>query len=220
MRMRFAPKTIIIAAALLIIVVAAAAGIRLYAQAAAAPETTKEDAVREVTRLYGGTVEQAESFGDGYIVRLRTDKGLYELTVRKDGSGINGIRRLDGGNGEDVPAAPSATPGAGGPSDGEGLHETPVASPGPAVSASPAPSVLITKEEAAALALKQVQGKVEEIDLEEKDGKSFYLVEIDTADGREATVQLHAVSGELMSVTWDDDEDDEVDDEDAADDDE
>ena len=32
----------------------------------------------------------------------------------------------------------------------------------------------------------------------------YYLIEIEAADGQEGTFQIHAISGKIMSVTWDD----------------
>lgn len=62
----------------------------------------------------------------------------------------------------------------------------------------------LTEQEAIVIALSNVQGKVEDTDLEETDSAAYYLIDIETDDEREATVQIHAVSGEVMSITWDD----------------
>ncbi|CEG26556.1 peptidase propeptide and ypeb domain-containing protein [Bacillus sp. B-jedd] len=61
----------------------------------------------------------------------------------------------------------------------------------------------ITEHEAASIAQKEVQGEVDDIDLETENGQTFYLVEIQTVDDREATVQVHAITGAVMSVLWD-----------------
>lgn len=69
------------------------------------------------------------------------------------------------------------------------------------------PPVLILKEkDAERIALTQVPGKVDDTDYEDDEdkGQSYYLVDIDTPDEREATVQVNAISGAVMSVTWDD----------------
>lgn len=67
------------------------------------------------------------------------------------------------------------------------------------------PSGVISAEKAEQIALQQVRGTVDDTDYEhgDKQGQRYYLVEIDTADDREATVQINAISGEVMSVTWD-----------------
>ncbi|WP_341279008.1 PepSY domain-containing protein [Paenibacillus sp. FSL H8-0537] len=87
------------------------------------------------------------------------------------------------------------------PSDGNG---------GKLPAASPAKQG-ISPDEAEAIALKQVKGKVEDTELKSSDRSRYYLVEIDTPDGREATVQIHAVTGAIMSITWDEDDDQEDD---------
>lgn len=62
----------------------------------------------------------------------------------------------------------------------------------------------LTASEAGQIAVQQVNGSVDDIDFETQNGLSYYLVEVKTADRREATVQIQAITGEVMSVTWDD----------------
>jgi uncharacterized membrane protein YkoI len=66
----------------------------------------------------------------------------------------------------------------------------------------------LTEAEAKDIAKKQVNGAVEHIWLETKGGKTYYLVEIETQDDREVIVQIHAITGNVMSVSWDDDNED------------
>lgn len=62
----------------------------------------------------------------------------------------------------------------------------------------------ISEQEAMKIALEQVKGgKVDDVDLEESDGLYFYLIEVEQNDG-EATVQINAITGEVMSIVWDD----------------
>lgn len=65
-------------------------------------------------------------------------------------------------------------------------------------------TVIITEEEAVQIASKQVKGQISDVDLETDDNLHYYLVEIDTSDDREATIQIHAITGEVISITWDD----------------
>ncbi|KKB41472.1 PepSY domain-containing protein [Bacillus thermotolerans] len=67
------------------------------------------------------------------------------------------------------------------------------------------PAREITEEEARAIALKNVSGMAEDdIDLEESNGLTYYLVEVERDDDREAVVQINAISGKVMSITWED----------------
>lgn len=64
--------------------------------------------------------------------------------------------------------------------------------------------VPLTETEAIDIALNEVPGEVDDVDLEQTEGELYFLIEIDTADEREAAVQVNAISGEIMSTTWDD----------------
>lgn len=61
----------------------------------------------------------------------------------------------------------------------------------------------LTENEAIEIAQKEVKGELDDVDLETENGQTFYLVEIQTPDDREATIQIHAITGSVMSVTWD-----------------
>jgi len=62
----------------------------------------------------------------------------------------------------------------------------------------------LTEAEAREIAKKQVNGSIDEIWLETNGKQTYYLVEIKTKNEREAIVQIHAITGNVMSVTWDD----------------
>ncbi|MFO1442715.1 PepSY domain-containing protein [Bacillus sp. Bva_UNVM-123] len=62
----------------------------------------------------------------------------------------------------------------------------------------------ITEKEAGQIALNQVQGSINDIDLEDENNHVFYLVEIDTPDDKEATIQIDAITGEVLSISFDD----------------
>lgn len=66
------------------------------------------------------------------------------------------------------------------------------------------PPLLLTESEAARIALQHIPGELDDVDLEQSGGVAYYLVEIERDDDMEATVQIHAITGEIMSVTWDD----------------
>jgi uncharacterized membrane protein YkoI len=65
-----------------------------------------------------------------------------------------------------------------------------------------APSML-TKEQAIEIALKEVPGKVDDIELDEKNGIKVYEVEIEVDDDTEATIIINAYTGKIISLTWD-----------------
>ncbi|MCG7378278.1 PepSY domain-containing protein [Paenibacillus sp. ACRSA] len=66
----------------------------------------------------------------------------------------------------------------------------------------------LSEKQAEQKALARVPGEVDDIELRgTNSGNPYYLVEIDLVDGREAIVQVNAISGAIRSVTWDEDED-------------
>jgi uncharacterized membrane protein YkoI len=74
----------------------------------------------------------------------------------------------------------------------------------PTTTTSNGTSKRLTEEEAKEIAKKQVNGAVDHVWLESKNEQTYYLVEIKTKDDREAIVQIQAITGNVMSVTWDD----------------
>lgn len=65
-------------------------------------------------------------------------------------------------------------------------------------------NALITKEKAISIAKTQLKGEVDDFSYEKTNDGGYYLIEIEAADDREGTFQIHAISGKIMSVTWDD----------------
>lgn len=66
------------------------------------------------------------------------------------------------------------------------------------------PPKTLTEQEAGNIALKQIPGTIDDILLETKHEQTYFLVEIETQDDREAIVQIHAITGQVLSITWDD----------------
>ena len=72
----------------------------------------------------------------------------------------------------------------------------------------------LTKDQAITAALKEVLGEVDSFNTKEINGITYYLVEIEANDGREATVEINAITGKINTLTWDDDQEDDDDDDD------
>ena len=67
--------------------------------------------------------------------------------------------------------------------------------------------VLITKEQAITIALKELKGDVEFVAFEQTDDGGYYLVEIEQdneeTDDVEAVFHIHAITGDIISVEYD-----------------
>jgi uncharacterized membrane protein YkoI len=66
--------------------------------------------------------------------------------------------------------------------------------------------VKLTEEQAKKIALAEVNGKIEDIDLEEEEERVFYEVEIESGQ-QEATIQIDAFTGKVLSVAIENEED-------------
>ncbi|WP_052131453.1 PepSY domain-containing protein [Planococcus sp. CAU13] len=85
-------------------------------------------------------------------------------------------------------------------------EETTKADPAPEEQpAPPVSSSVISGNEAIAIARQTLDGEVQEVEFVETQDGGYYLVEIENdATDQEATIQIHAIRGETMTVDWDD----------------
>lgn len=75
----------------------------------------------------------------------------------------------------------------------------------PPPDANEEPERIISQDAAIAIAKETLNGTVDEIEFIQTADGGYYLVEIDhEATEREATIQIHAIRGETMTVEWDD----------------
>ncbi|XID90179.1 PepSY domain-containing protein [Paenibacillaceae bacterium WGS1546] len=161
-----------------------------------------EDLQQAVLARYPGQIEEIAREDRLYVLRLQTDKGLYEVKADAVSGDIVYLNRI-GTADDDVPTPPpvetggSPSPSAPGSGDGE------------SVSGEKPPSALIGADRAMAIAAAHVQGEAEDIELKSSASDGiYYLVEVDVEHGEDAIVQVNAVSGAIMSVLWDVDDDD------------
>lgn len=160
-------------------------------RAPAEPLLSQEQVIEQIRLLYDGKVTSAQLKQSIYNIKLQSELGLYELELdARDGS-VRAIHRMA------VYEPPVAEPGT--PSAPSGEEQPPIL---------PGEESGLSEAEAAERALQQVQGIVEEIEYKQHGESRYYLVEVDTNKG-EAVVQIHAITGAVMSITWDEEEEDE-----------
>jgi uncharacterized membrane protein YkoI len=180
------------------------------------PVWTEEEAMQAVLKQYPGDITSAVLEGQFYRIEFISNTGQYRLFVDAHDGSIQSVERTGkpapsvGTPGSTIEPGPTASPSSSaGPSPAAPTKASgPSATPKPTVPGNTKPPVseapvLITANEAGKLAAQHVMGTVDDVEL----GRSNdYLVEIDTGDGREAVVQVNAISGAIMSVAWDDDD--------------
>ncbi|WP_249896779.1 PepSY domain-containing protein [Paenibacillus sp. PK3_47] len=189
-------KNVIRAAAALLIVLLLAFAAQRLLQGKAGQPMPVEQARQVVLAEYPGTISSLELQSGRYVAELERDQGLYELQLDASSGEILSIVLLQPAASSAVTPAPqpSSTPSA-------GSTDPPAASP------SPSAGRAFSEEEAVQLALQEVPGEPDDVDTGINASGAFYLVEIKTFDDREAIVQVDAISGNIMSVSWEDQDD-------------
>ncbi|SDJ24743.1 PepSY domain-containing protein [Salimicrobium halophilum] len=137
-----------------------------------------EEARDLVTSHYQGSILEWKEDEERFIATVERDTGVYAITIDRESATVEDVRRLEENAIEKESEAPSET------------EEEPLR--------------LLTEEEAGINAQEEVAGTIDDIDYEQEGDIPYYLVEIERSDEREATVQIHAINGEVMSITWDD----------------
>ncbi|MFC4355184.1 PepSY domain-containing protein [Chryseomicrobium palamuruense] len=155
---------------------------------------------QQLERMYAGEVTALEVVGEEYKATITRDDGIYEVRTDRLYGNVFSLVKLQEGERitenssptqEEPSSAPETTP--------EPNEEKPAAS-----------STRLTEQQISEIALAQVQGTIEDIDFEESQDGGYYLVEVERPaqngddDGPEATLQIQAITGEVLSIVWDD----------------
>ncbi|KXH83826.1 PepSY domain-containing protein [Sporosarcina sp. HYO08] len=176
-------------------------------------EAMPEGEIRhQLEEMYGGQVKQLALKGLVYEVELTNKQGIYEMEVDAETGKVLSLAQTkketstakqDEKNHE-VGTAPSDNENL--PKDVQkeniGQNEKPTGS-----SELKEETVLISKQQAINIALAQQKGEVDDVDFVRTESGGYYIVEIEVendARGDEVYFQIHAISGKILSVTWDD----------------
>ena len=195
-----------------------------------------------IEQMYGGTVSNLILKNDQYIAKLERQNGLYEVTAEASKGTIMSITLLEQPNVQQLTIKSKESIQSIVSKEYKGTierivlssnSETPFysvdiakdetlvtltidATTGTVLDSkevqSTAEQALINKEQAITIAKTQLTGEVQYTTYENTSDGGYYLIEIESEDDREAVIQVHGVSGEVLSVTWDDQDDDDDDD--------
>ena len=144
-----------------------------------------ETEVRELveSQYSGSIITSLEQKDEIFEVYMENDMGEYALTVDGRTSEITSLKLV----------SRKGAPGGGEQKPSDDPDEK---------TEEPAPSML-SREEAIKIAITEVPGRVEDIELDEEDGIKVYEVDIEVDDESEATILINAYTGEILSLTWD-----------------
>ncbi|MGQ3481178.1 PepSY domain-containing protein [Paenibacillus sp. TY11] len=161
-----------------------------WARSLAASPLEEKAVIQSVLHQYPGEVLESQRLGNFYLIRLERAKGKYEIKANAYDGVIDSIKRTEAYT-DSKQEPQDHKPGSSPTRD----KSNPADKPDPV-------SLVITEKEAAKLAAKAVNGTSDDIELHRNDKGLYYLVEVEVKDGREAVVQVNAVSGSIDSITW------------------
>jgi uncharacterized membrane protein YkoI len=151
---------------------------------------TEKEAEKLVKERYQGNISSIKLANQQYHIELEKQNHLYSVKLDSSSGKVLSFTQTGTGTATGTTTTkptPAQTP----PQQEEVKEETPKR---------------LTDKEAVEIAVTQVQGEVDDIWLETENNQTYYLIKIETNDDREATVQIHAITGDVMSVAWDDHE--------------
>ena len=146
----------------------------------------KTEPVKELTEQQAQEIalEQAAGTVDG--INYNKERNEYDVKVREDAQLSSVILSAATGEVRKISQEP--------------IEETP-----PVEEPVPEPERIITRDEAVKLAKATLNGEVQEAEFVETEAGGYYLIEIENDQTeQEATIQIHAIRGDTMTVEWDD----------------
>lgn len=159
------------------LVIAAMAAVFFLYQSFQKPDVTITEAGEKLAKQYGGTVKESEKTAGAFVYIIDVPKqGEYEMTVDNETGELLTMTRLQ------------TEKAASGHKQQEAQVEN-----GP-----------LTSEQAGEIALQKVAGTIDDIEYGDEEEAGSYLVDINAENGEEATVRINAISGEILSISWDD----------------
>lgn len=175
-------------------------------------ENLSENEIRnQLEAAYGGKVERLSLEGTLFEVELSRNKDVYLAMVDAETGKVLSLIQtkevveedgaLDEMENTEPPVPDTAQTGEATPEPNQPTPSGPkVTTPEPKTSTT----VLISEKQAIKIARGQLKGEVEDVEFVRTNDGGYYLVEIDDNQDDEATFQIHAISGKILSVTRDD----------------
>ncbi|WP_102271973.1 PepSY domain-containing protein [Cytobacillus massiliigabonensis] len=156
-----------------------------------AESMSQEEAEDLVEKRYKGEITKIEQKNDNYIIEMDRKQIIYEIKLNASNGEVLSFSKI-GSSKKENEKEPTEEK-----SNQEVQQEI-------VEGGEQQTSQLLTESAVKEIALKQVKGTVDDIDLESSGDLTYYLVEIETADDREAVVSIHASTGKILSVSFDD----------------
>ncbi|MDQ0429097.1 putative membrane protein YkoI [Planomicrobium stackebrandtii] len=152
----------------------------------------KTEAAKEVTEQQAGEIALEQAAGTIDSVAYNEERNEYDVKVKEETQLSTVV--LSAATGEVRKISQEAVEAS-----------APVNEPVP--EPEPEPDRVITRDEAIVLAQETLSGEAQEAEFVQTADGGYYLVEIENDQtDQEATIQIHAIRGDTMSVEWDEDD--------------
>lgn len=164
---------------------------------------TKADIETRITALYGGKVETIVKDGSQYNVTFAVDDYIYEVVANEEYGTFEQLTLIKEGtpSSEEVPTTldeeEPTTPDEELATDDTELELETDSQP-------PVKQERLTKAKVIEIAKKQASGTIDEVEFFQDNSGGYFIVEIENDDGNDVTLQIHAITGKILSVSFDD----------------
>lgn len=170
-----------------IVILTAAAALFFLYRTVQTPGVTMAEAGEQLAEQYSGTLIKSAEVSGQYIYTIEAAEAQYEMIVDRETGELKEMTRI---------SEPVVENEAKPPVDEQYAPKEKIA---PAKESGP-----LTEAEAGEIALREVSGTIDEIEVGDEEDAGSFIVDINLPNGEEATVQVNAISGEIMSISWDD----------------
>ena len=159
------------------------------------PPLTQSDVADRIEQLYNGEVQSISSRGEDYIISFKRNASIYEIASNRQDGHFSNLQLVHKAGVEDLPSDETASQEP--PSKEEN------AAPPANSSNSAQEHAKLSEKKIIAIVKKQFDGVVDDIEYNRAADGGYYLVDIEN-DRDEATFQVHAITGKILSVSFDD----------------
>lgn len=142
---------------------------------------TEQQMIAQIKKVYDGHVQSLVEKDDNFVASFEKNGSTYEVQINPyngEFSNMEVIFLAEKNEQHDNPVQ-------------ENLEETPY-------------KPLLSETEAVSIALKEIQGEIDDIDFKETTDGGNYFIEIEQDNEEEVIVQVHAITGKILSIQFKD----------------
>lgn len=163
------------------------------------------EATRKAEDLYKGNVVNVKNNNLAYQVTMEMESGTYVVEIDRDTGEIGSVSRIKEKAAKEKEQEAPQKPAESTKDSPE--QEPAKQGPKPKEEKTDKTVKFMPKEEAAQIATKTINGEVddmEDIEMEESGGVTYYLIDVESEEAEDATVKINAITGEVEGVFYED----------------